>query len=172
MNFDLLQLFPYNWTIPLFQRIYYFGNPNLFKKNSIKFAWFIDKQVNFLYWMSDIRFHLKFCLAHQLQKSQSFALLFFFFFFFLGPVCISSGSTAAFKAYCVYPKLLTAQIHYPCGSYKETKVPKWGCVCTTHSILLYRRIKTMKQSLQFQSKTIQHLIIFNQWQEAHLDQRP
>jgi hypothetical protein len=24
----------------------------------------------------------------------------FFFFFFLGPVCISSGSTAAFKAYC------------------------------------------------------------------------
>jgi soluble lytic murein transglycosylase-like protein len=27
---------------------------------------------------------------------------FFFFFFFLGPVCISSGSTAAFKAYCAY----------------------------------------------------------------------
>jgi hypothetical protein len=24
---------------------------------------------------------------------------FFFFFFFLGPVCISSGSTSAFKAY-------------------------------------------------------------------------
>jgi hypothetical protein len=23
-----------------------------------------------------------------------------FFFFFLGPLCISSGSTAAFKAYC------------------------------------------------------------------------
>jgi hypothetical protein len=47
-----------------------------------------------------------------------------FFFFFLGPVCISFRSTAAFKAYCAYPKLLTAQIHYPCGSYKETKVPK------------------------------------------------
>jgi hypothetical protein len=47
----------------------------------------------------------------------------FFFFFFLGPVCISSGSTAAFKAYCAYPKLLTAQIRYPCGSYEETKVP-------------------------------------------------
>jgi hypothetical protein len=46
------------------------------------------------------------------------------FFFFLGPVCISSGSTAAFKAYCAYLKLLTAQIHYPCGSYEETKVPK------------------------------------------------
>jgi hypothetical protein len=26
-------------------------------------------------------------------------LAFFFFFFFLGPVCISSGSTSAFKAY-------------------------------------------------------------------------
>jgi hypothetical protein len=25
-----------------------------------------------------------------------------FFFFFLGPVCISSGSTAAFKAYCAF----------------------------------------------------------------------
>jgi hypothetical protein len=25
-----------------------------------------------------------------------------FFFFFLGPVCISSGSTSAFKAYCAY----------------------------------------------------------------------
>jgi hypothetical protein len=24
------------------------------------------------------------------------------FFFFLGPVCISSGSTAAFKAYCAF----------------------------------------------------------------------
>jgi hypothetical protein len=50
--------------------------------------------------------------------------IFFLLLLFLGPVCISSGSTAAFKAYCVYPKLLTAQIHYPCGSYKETKVPK------------------------------------------------
>jgi hypothetical protein len=28
-------------------------------------------------------------------------LVIYFFFFFLGPVCISSGSTAAFKAYCV-----------------------------------------------------------------------
>jgi hypothetical protein len=46
------------------------------------------------------------------------------FFFFLGPVCISSGSTSAFKAYCAYPKFLTAQIHNPCGSYKETEVPK------------------------------------------------
>jgi hypothetical protein len=45
-------------------------------------------------------------------------MLLFFFFFFLGPVCISSGSTSA------YPKFLTAQIHYPCGPYKETKVPK------------------------------------------------
>jgi hypothetical protein len=27
-------------------------------------------------------------------------LIVFFFFFFLGPVCISSGSTSAFKAYC------------------------------------------------------------------------
>jgi hypothetical protein len=25
---------------------------------------------------------------------------FFFFFFFLGPVCVGSGSTSAFKAYC------------------------------------------------------------------------
>jgi hypothetical protein len=34
--------------------------------------------------------------------SQSVSQLFnwFFFFFFLGPVCISSGSTSAFKAYC------------------------------------------------------------------------
>jgi hypothetical protein len=24
----------------------------------------------------------------------------FFFFFFLGPVCVGSGSTSAFKAYC------------------------------------------------------------------------
>jgi hypothetical protein len=38
-------------------------------------------------------------------------------FFFLGPVCISYGSTSAFKAYCAYPKFLTAQIHYPCVSY-------------------------------------------------------
>jgi hypothetical protein len=28
------------------------------------------------------------------------------FFFFLGPVCISSGSTAAFKAYCAYQEHL------------------------------------------------------------------
>jgi hypothetical protein len=27
-------------------------------------------------------------------------LLNFFFFFFLGPVCVGSGSTSAFKAYC------------------------------------------------------------------------
>jgi hypothetical protein len=47
-----------------------------------------------------------------------------FFFFFFGPVCISSGSTSAFKAYCAYPKFLTAQIHYPCVSYKQTEVPK------------------------------------------------
>jgi hypothetical protein len=51
----------------------------------------------------------------------------FFFFFFLGPACFSSGSTSASKAYCAYPKLLTAQIHYPCVSYKETEVPNWGC---------------------------------------------
>jgi hypothetical protein len=57
-------------------------------------------------------------------KVRYFFFFFFFFFFFLGPICISSGSTSAFKAYCGYPKLLTAQIHYPCGSYKETKVPK------------------------------------------------
>jgi hypothetical protein len=25
-------------------------------------------------------------------------------FFFVGPVCISSGSPSAFKAYCAYPK--------------------------------------------------------------------
>jgi hypothetical protein len=31
--------------------------------------------------------------------SISYSLL---FFLFLGPVCISSGSTAAFKAYCAY----------------------------------------------------------------------
>jgi hypothetical protein len=30
-----------------------------------------------------------------------------FFFFFLGPVCIRSGSTAAFKAYCAYTDRLT-----------------------------------------------------------------
>jgi hypothetical protein len=48
-------------------------------------------------------------------------------FFFLGPVCISSGSTSSFKAYCAYPQFLTAQIHYPSVSYKETEVPKWGC---------------------------------------------
>jgi hypothetical protein len=29
-----------------------------------------------------------------------FKVLFFFFFFFLGPVCISSGCTSAFEAYC------------------------------------------------------------------------
>jgi hypothetical protein len=49
------------------------------------------------------------------------------FFFFLGPVCLSSGSTSAFKAYCAYPKLSSAQIQYPCVSYKETEVPEWGC---------------------------------------------
>jgi hypothetical protein len=35
---------------------------------------------------------------------------FFFFFFFLGPVCISSGSTAAFKAYCAFEHTLLALI--------------------------------------------------------------
>jgi hypothetical protein len=36
-------------------------------------------------------------------------LLVTFFFFFLGLVCISSGSTAAFKAYCAY--LLATFLH-------------------------------------------------------------
>jgi hypothetical protein len=62
--------------------------------------------------------------THYYYYYYYYCTFFFFFFFFLGPVCISSGSTAAFKVYCAYPKLLTAQIHYPCGSYKETMVPK------------------------------------------------
>jgi hypothetical protein len=33
------------------------------------------------------------------EKKETY-FFFFFFFFFLGPVCISSGSTSAFKAYC------------------------------------------------------------------------
>jgi hypothetical protein len=28
------------------------------------------------------------------------------------------------KAYCAYPKLSSAQIQYPCVSYKETEVPE------------------------------------------------
>jgi hypothetical protein len=28
------------------------------------------------------------------------------------------------EAYCVYPKLSSAQIQYPCLSYKETEVPE------------------------------------------------
>jgi hypothetical protein len=39
----------------------------------------------------------------------------FFFFFFLGPVCISSGSTAAFKAYCAWPVVL-----YGCETWSLT----------------------------------------------------
>jgi len=53
----------------------------------------------------------------------------------------------------------------------STSTSQQPILCTTHSILLSRRIETMKQS-QFQSKKIQHLIIFSQWKEAHLDQRP
>jgi hypothetical protein len=40
--------------------------------------------------------------------TQQFQLLnprLFFFFFFLGPVCVGSGSTSAFKAYCANPRL-------------------------------------------------------------------
>jgi hypothetical protein len=51
-----------------------------------------------------------------------------FFFFYLGPVCISSGSTSAIKAYCAYPKLSSAQIQYPSISYKETEVPECNWV--------------------------------------------
>jgi hypothetical protein len=40
------------------------------------------------------------CRESTLLRPQ--VSFFFFFFFFLGPVCISSGSTAAFKAYCAY----------------------------------------------------------------------
>jgi hypothetical protein len=58
--------------------------------------------------------------CNELNPNDSY----FFFFFFLGAICISSGSTSAFKAYCAYPKFLTAQIHYSCVSYKETEVPK------------------------------------------------
>jgi hypothetical protein len=47
---------------------------------------------------------------------------FFFFFYYLGPVCFSSGSTSAFKAYCATLNSRSAQIHYPCVSYKETEV--------------------------------------------------
>jgi hypothetical protein len=78
-----------------------------------------------LKWTCSLKYYAGY-IQVQLVRKVTFLLL-FFFFFFLGPVCISSGSTAAFKAYCAYPKYLTAQIHYPCGSYKETKVPNWGC---------------------------------------------
>jgi hypothetical protein len=52
---------------------------------------------------------------------------FLFFFFYLGPVCFGLPKHSAFKAYCAYPKLSSAQINYPCVSYKETEVPEWGC---------------------------------------------
>jgi hypothetical protein len=32
--------------------------------------------------------------------------MYFFFFFFLGPVCISSGCTSAFEAYCALTDVL------------------------------------------------------------------
>jgi hypothetical protein len=39
---------------------------------------------------------------------------FFFFFFFLGPISISSGSTADFKAYCAFGQRLDMILSYLC----------------------------------------------------------
>jgi hypothetical protein len=48
--------------------------------------------------------------AHNNMRRLIYEAFFFFFFFFLGPVCISSGSTSAFKAYCA---LYEALHHFP-----------------------------------------------------------
>ena len=46
-----------------------------------------------------------------------------FFFFCLGPVCLRSGlKHRSLMAYCATLKCHSAQIQYPCVSYKETEV--------------------------------------------------
>jgi hypothetical protein len=65
----------------------------------------------------------KFASTNDMKAYRWSRGFFFFFFFFLGPVCISSGCTSAFEAYCAHPNLLIAQVHYPRVSYKETEVP-------------------------------------------------
>jgi len=48
-----------------------------------------------------------------------------FYFFYLGPVCLSSGfKHCSLVAYCATLNCHSAQIQYPCVSYKETEILK------------------------------------------------
>jgi len=52
----------------------------------------------------------------------------FFFFFYLGPFCLSSGfKHRSLVAYCAILNYHSAQIQYPCVSYKGTEVLNLGC---------------------------------------------
>ena len=47
---------------------------------------------------------------------------------YLGPVCLRSGfEHRSLMAYCATLNYHSAQIQYPCVSYKETEVLNWGC---------------------------------------------
>jgi hypothetical protein len=58
-----------------------------------------------------------------------------FFFFFLGPVCISSGSTAAFKAYCALTTVTWSVTKKKIKCVDIKGYSTWGCFRTGEMIL-------------------------------------